>query len=235
MLDRLPAAPAGAAIALGLALLLGPARPLHAQPPGPTRPGAEPPAAAVPAAATGAPESLPLGRPPARAARPEGDGAGGLLARLDPRRHEVTRVGGALVAVLGLLLVLRAVVRRAAPGLGGGGRPSGVVEVLARYPIARGQQLLVLRWARRVLLVQSSGGTMTTLSEMRDPDEVASLLARVEAGSRRGPGFDAVLHRHEVDHARQAEAAAAAPAARTAPEVGEVIDLTRRRGRGAMA
>ena len=67
--------------------------------------------------------------------------------------------------------------------LGPAGRaPSGVLEVLGRYPAGRGTLLILLRLDRRVLLVAQSGGRtgtgMTTLCEIDDPASVASLLAK---------------------------------------------------------
>jgi flagellar biogenesis protein FliO len=117
---------------------------------------------------------------------------------LDPRVNEIVRVGGALGAVVGLLLVLRLVLRRLGGPLTGGGRPSGVVEVLARYPVARGQQLVLLKMGSRVVLLHQTKTGMTTLSEVADPDEVAALMARVESSdSRRGKaaGFSTLLDR----------------------------------------
>ena len=106
-----------------------------------------------------------------------------LLRRLDPRSNEITKVIGALAVVVGLILLLRTVLRRAGGTLGVGGRPSGVLEILARYPIGRGQQFMLLKLARRIVLVHQNGATMTTLTEMTEPEEVAALLSRMEAGS----------------------------------------------------
>jgi flagellar biogenesis protein FliO len=163
------------------------------------------------------PEATPLGQPNGLlSSRPADRQAKRGFSALDPRSNEITRVLGALAVVLGLLFGLRAVVRRSGWGLGAGGRPSGVIEILARYPVARGQHLILLKLARRVLLVHRSGSTMTTLSEVADPDEVAALLGRIEAGSRRGGGgggnngggrFGKALQRSGAEHDRLADGA----------------------------
>lgn len=70
--------------------------------------------------------------------------------------------------------------------LGAGGKaPSGVLQVLGRYPVASGMQLVILKFDRRVLLVAQSGGkalrgaaTMQTLCELTDPSDVASVLVK---------------------------------------------------------
>jgi len=104
-----------------------------------------------------------------------------------------SRTLGALVGVVGLLFLLsfllKWVSRRKGglmSSLGAAGRaPSGVIEVLARYPVARTQRLVLLRIGRRVVLcnqsvgVRASAGSMTTLTEFTDAEEVASILRSV--------------------------------------------------------
>ncbi len=146
-----------------------------------------------------------------------------------------TRVLGALAAVIGLILLLRTLAVRFLPttlggGGGVGGRPSGVIEVLARYPVGRGQQLMVLKFARRILLVHQSGAIARTLSEMTDPDEVAATLSRLEAGATvaNAAKFRSAIQSFEQEHE-------AAMRERTRPEASspametEIIDLTRTR------
>ena len=182
-------------------------------------------------------ESKLLGRPnsalSARPAEHSSVSESGALSRLDPRSNEVTRVLGALAIVLGLLLLVRAVfkrVRRILPARGD--QPSGVLEILARYPVGRGQHLVLLKLARRIILVHQSSGQMTALTEMTDPDEVAGLLSRMEAGSseRGAAKFRNALAEFMADHDA---------ARKQLPRRGElrgveteVIDLTRRRARG---
>jgi hypothetical protein len=76
------------------------------------------------------------------------------------------------------------------------------MEILARYPIARGQHLTLLKLGRRVLLVHQTGTAMSTLTEVADPDEVASLLSRIEAGSsgRDADRFRSMLKQYQREH-----------------------------------
>jgi hypothetical protein len=189
----------------------------------------------------GKPNSMLSGRPAETDAKPES--ATGALGDLDPRSNDITRVLGALAAVIGLILLTKTVVWRYFPNLlrlggasGAGERPSGVIEVLARYPLpggGRGQQLIVLKFARRVLLAHQAGTTLRTLSEMTDPNEVAGLLSRLEAGAseKSQQKFRAALERFEDEHdsalARQSRAGASVAAGQT-----EIIDLTRMPMRG---
>lgn len=95
------------------------------------------------------------------------------------------RVLGALAVVVALIFALRGLLGRvAARGglraqLGAGGRaPSGVLEVLGRYPVSRGQTLVLLRLDQRVMLLGQSSSGFRTLADFSDPSEVASLLMR---------------------------------------------------------
>ncbi len=104
------------------------------------------------------------------------------------------RTGGSLAAVLvviaGLGLGVRHLSRKGllpASISTGAKAPSGLLEVLARYPVGAGQTLLVIKFDRRILLVcQSggkgitrSGGTMIPVSEVSAPEDVASILLKV--------------------------------------------------------
>jgi len=138
----------------------------------------------------------------------------------DPTGSEFVRVGFALAVVIGLLLLARGAARRFSGPLAGGGRPSGVLEVLGRYPIARAQQLILLKMVGRVVLLHQCRAGVTTLTEITDPDEVATVLARVHTAQRSGsPGrFQGFLSR----------ALGVSPAQQEASNGTVVVDLTRR-------
>ena len=133
-------------------------------------------------------ESLPLGAPPTAVlvAEPgvEREDRG---AAFETVPNELMRVGLPLLGVVTLMIVIGVVVRRVGGPLARGGRPSGVLEILGRYPLARGQQLVLLRLMSRVVLLHQTRNSLSTLSEVTDADEVAALLARVEAATRSGP------------------------------------------------
>lgn len=161
----------------------------------------------------------------------------------------------ALAGTLGAILLARAVVKRFGNRMGGGKRPSGVVEVMARYPFARGHHIVLIKVGRRVLVTHQSAQGIQTLSEFTSPAEVADLIARCEAGTRGSEQFtfDALLRGSEREFAgkefggRETDATATAerkaaarlrsqrpefrsalPAAARGAEI-ETIDLTRRR------
>lgn len=141
---------------------------------------------APPTAALSAPvssrESLPLGPAPKVAPGVERSG------EVEPvqRSNSALRTIGGLAVVLGLIFVMRWAIVRGARRRGGlmgqlgaGGRaPSGLLEVLGRYPVGRGQTLSLLRLDRRVLLLSQSSSGFTTLAEVTSPDDVASILMK---------------------------------------------------------
>ncbi|MHC4990141.1 MAG: FliO/MopB family protein [Planctomycetota bacterium] len=155
------------------------------------------------------------------------------LSRARPGATEIARVGGALAVVIGVLLLARLMVRRGGGVLDRARRPSGVLSVLARYPVGRGQHLVLLQLGRRLVLAHQSAGGMSAITEVVDPDEVASLLSRVEAatgGTQRS--FQTALRRFESDHRRlEPTRRAFATNRRTDGRDRQVVDLTQARGR----
>lgn len=158
-----------------------------------------------------------------------------ILASIDPRTSPISRVLCSLGLVLLLLFGLKSLMKRGAGFFGQVGRPSGVLEILARYPLDRKQSLVVLKLARRVLLLHQNGSQMTTLSEITEPIEVASLLSRIEAGSsgKQAQRFQSMLKRFEAEHdsaRRRNEREDLFPALENDGE-NKVVDLTRRQRR----
>lgn len=178
-----------------------------------------------------APARTPLGAPPIepRAQTP-------LIAPDAPARtggagfvRTVAALGGVLLLILALSWVFRKASRMSgglASSVGAGGRaPAGIVEVLARYPLASRQTLVVLRFDRRVLLCSMSSGTrssaggMSVLCELDDPEDVASVLvkSRDEAGESLARSFERTLREVESgpgwhDHAEPVRARTGRPA-----------------------
>ena len=201
-------------IALGLSALPAPlalARPapdaaLSAQTPTAPSPGPSPsPGPAI--------ERTPLGQPPSEAQPidPDGTSASG---------SSPFDVGGSLQTllalgfVLGLAVAAAAGVKAISKGRGGllgalgpgGPSPSGVLEILGRYPVGRNQTLILLRLDRRVLLLHQTtrrrGESMRTLTEVTGTDEVASILlkTREEETERVDTGFREAMRRLETDY-----------------------------------
>ncbi|MEZ6318030.1 MAG: flagellar biosynthetic protein FliO [Phycisphaerales bacterium] len=102
----------------------------------------------------------------------------------------LAQTGIALAIVVALILALAWIyerstrARRGVSGSGGSRSPAGLIEVLARYPMGPRQSLVLLKFDRRVLLLNQTsprGGPMvtTTLCELTDAEDVASVLVKV--------------------------------------------------------
>lgn len=127
------------------------------------------------------------------------------------------RTIGALALVLVLIAALRSAVLRFGGPLAKARAPSGIVEVLGRFPLSRGQTLLLLKVDRRILLLSQSGGSLSTLSEITDAEQVASLLQRLR--HERGDSFTRQFERLVTPVVEREETAGEAPV---------IVDLTRR-------
>jgi len=108
----------------------------------------------------------------------------------------------ALAIVIALILALRFGLKRLSGVSGVGGR-ADLVEVLARTPIGHKTQVLFLRVNDRIIVAGQTPNGMNTLASLDDPDEVASILARVESSrsSSITGSFARVLH--QVDRGFQ--------------------------------
>ncbi|MCH2162103.1 MAG: hypothetical protein MK085_09550 [Phycisphaerales bacterium] len=120
--------------------------------------------------------------------------------------------------------------------LAGGSQPSGVVQILSRFPIGRGQQVLLLECGPRVILVHQqggrSGGGLTTLTEFVERDEIAELRRRLEAGSRGSDqSFQKDLEQSLGLYGRDGNPVGVGSAALPISDSIETVDLTRRRPR----
>lgn len=154
-------------------------------------------------------ESLPLARSSRtpNAAAPQDNAASPTSLTSSP----LLRTLGSLVLVVALIFALRWIFTRSArftgglrAQLGAGGRaPAGILQILARYPIARSQTLVLLKLDQRILLLNQTTTGFRTLSEIHDPDEVASILraCRDEEGASLSNRFNALLRSLEKDPA----------------------------------
>ena len=154
-------------------------------------------------------DAAPAHRAPAESAPLAGEPKQGVLDR------SAWSSLGPLALVVTLIVLLAALARRFARGRGGlvmamgaGGRaPSGVVEVLARYPTGRGSSIVLMRVDRRVLVLHQAstrrdGTRMSVLSELSNPEDVASMLVKTrdEAGESIARSFDRLLGRESSRH-----------------------------------
>lgn len=99
--------------------------------------------------------------------------------------HWTVRTAAGLGVLAAMLWGLKWSAKRLGAGLGlaaqlgpAGRAPQGLLEVLGRYPVSRGHSLVLLKLDRRVLLLGQSPSGFTTLSELTDAEDVASVLTK---------------------------------------------------------
>ena len=65
------------------------------------------------------------------------------------------------------------------------------VQLLSRTVLSPKQHVMLLRVGRRLVVIGDSGGQMSALSEITDPDEVAALVGQIrdEKLTAAGPTF----------------------------------------------
>lgn len=104
-------------------------------------------------------------------------------------------VVSSLLIVVGLLLGAAWCYRKATPNLTGG-LPKQVLQVLGRMPVAPRQQLILMRFGPKLVLMSNLQGEVRTLSEIIDPlevDRICGLCESSQAGSI-SDSFRTVLH-----------------------------------------
>lgn len=126
------------------------------------------PAAAASAAPSGQSGSPPL--TPRRGARQESSAPPQKIAPLS----SLLTVGSSLAVVLGLFFVLAWLMRRIGPRRAAI-LPAEVVEVLGRSPLAGREQLHLLRFGQKLVLVCLGPDGARTLTEITDRDEATRL------------------------------------------------------------
>lgn len=90
-------------------------------------------------------------------------------------------VGSSLIIVMGLFFGFIWFYRKSMGARGNGGLPKNVVQVLGRTPVAHRQNLVLLRFGSKLVLVSMVQGEARTISEITDPLEVDQLSGMCES------------------------------------------------------
>jgi flagellar biogenesis protein FliO len=143
-------------------------------------------------------EALPLGRGAASSLAP---GAPNTETEPASSRSWLLQTFTALAVVIGLIYLLRLFLQKIT---GTGPLPGGqkLVEVLARSNIAPKTQVLFLRINQRIVVVGQTPAGLSNLTTLDDPQDVAWLLAQVQAARPLSvtQGFKQLLHRFDGDY-----------------------------------
>ncbi|MAW41065.1 MAG: hypothetical protein CMJ30_01460 [Phycisphaerae bacterium] len=178
-----------------------------------------------------APSASMLPTLPARSA-PGAESQTMSLANTALVRLAAATAGVLLLAVLVLSRLPRRVRERASAG------PSGVVEILARWPVAKGERLILVKFDRRMLLCHDAGQGWNRLCEVDDLTAVARIAEAIEGKSDRDTfrqTLESVATQGNSGRARRPRPAAlvettSSPTQGSSrPKRGVVVDLTKGR------
>lgn len=174
-----------------------------------TQPAPPPTAAPVPAVTphndtiesalirpSGKASTLTLATPGSTTTPPAASGESSLYGRF----LTVAQVGGALAVVLGLIFIGRALVRKYVPGaaLGSG---KGVMEILARYPLAKNQSLVLVRIGSQLVVLNQTRDSSQSVLVIHDQIEVAKILGQIQGAKPNSiqQGFSNLLANARMD------------------------------------
>ena len=177
---------------------------------------------------------LPVRNVPMLPARtgPTSEGETMSLANSALVRLAAATAGVLLLAVLVLSKLPKRVRQRAAAG------PSGVVEIVARWPVAKGERLVLVKFDRRMLLCHDAGQGWNRLCEVDDLTALARITEAIEGKPDRDAfrrTLEAVATQGDSGRPRRSRPAAlmettSQPAERSIrPKRGVVVDLTKGR------
>lgn len=147
-------------------------------------------------------------------------------------RLAAATAGVLLLAVLVLSKLPRKVRQRASAG------PSGVVEIVARWPVAKGERLILVKFDRRMLLCHDAGQGWNRLCEVDDLTTLARITEAIEGKPDRDAfrqTLEAVATQGDSGRARRSRPAALVETTSQSaersdrPKRGVVVDLTKGR------
>ena len=161
-----------------------------------------------------------------RAISPSGSKGQGKSKAPGSSSGSLLTVAMGLVVVLGLFFLVAWLMRRGVPTKGGQLLPTDVLEVLGRMPLPGRQQLQLLRFGNKLLLVSLAPGVAETLAEISDPTEIDRLTGLCQQG-RSGSAtavFRNMLQQLSSDRKSTKPAAKSPETSGGAPSVREMLE-----------
>ena len=136
-------------------------------------------------------DTAPIGTPTSGKAngiklRPKSSDAAGDTSKPRSGFESIVTIGSSLLLVIGLFLGAALVYRKAMNPSGTAGMPKEVVQVLGQTLIGSRQQLMLLRFGPKLVLVSVVQGESRTISEITDPievDRIAGICESKQPGS----------------------------------------------------
>jgi len=114
--------------------------------------------------------------------------------------YSMFQVVAALAVVIGLIYVGRALMRKYVPGAAAG-NGQGVIEILARHPLAKGQALVLVRIGSQIVVLNQGRETSQSVLVVSDEGEVANILGQIQGTKPTSSraGFNRLLANARMD------------------------------------
>ena len=112
----------------------------------------------------------------------------------------IGRVIAALAVVVGLILILKGLAKKFVPGAKGAAG-KGVIEVLARHPIAKNQAIVLVRIGSQIVALNQGKETSESVLVISDAAEVAKIIGQIEGKNPHSSqaGFTKLLANARMD------------------------------------
>ncbi|HVT82138.1 MAG TPA: hypothetical protein VHM90_15960 [Phycisphaerae bacterium] len=112
----------------------------------------------------------------------------------------IAQVATALAVVVGLILIGKAMAKKFIPGAKGG-PAKGVIEILARHPLAKNQSIVLVRIGSQIVALNQGRESSQSVLVINEPTEVAKIIGQIEG---RNPdsisaGFNKLLANARMD------------------------------------
>jgi flagellar biogenesis protein FliO len=136
--------------------------------------------------------------PRAEAAATQTAGGGGSI--IPSGVMGVLQVAAALAVVIGLIFIGKAMAKKFLPAAKAG-NGKGVIEILARYPLAKNQSLVLVRIGSQIVTLNQGKEQSQSVLVINDPNEVAKILGQIEGTSPKSiqAGFNKILANARMD------------------------------------
>jgi len=110
------------------------------------------------------------------------------------------QVIAALAIVIGLIFVGRALVRKFVPGAAASSG-KGVIEILARHPLAKNQSLVLVRIGSQIVALNQGREASASVLVINEPMEVARIIGQIEGKNPASiqAGFNKLLANARMD------------------------------------
>jgi flagellar biogenesis protein FliO len=122
------------------------------------------------------------------------------MSKIPSSLSNALQVAAALTAVIGLILIAKALVKKFVPSAKVG-TGKGVMEVLARYPIAKNQSIVLMRIGSQLIALNQNKETSQSVLVINDPTEVAKIMGQIEGEKPKSisSGFNNLLATARMD------------------------------------